>query len=141
MSHTERETKKYTGFSKTEIEEYLSDFKQLVRDGSYSIELNENRTENVDFMEEYDISIEKAKNILLCLDVLDFCYAADNTKPQFAYEKLYVFCREFELDNRGTPEDVDIYIKSNLTRTRKGNKRLFVVSFHKRNNPISYCFK
>lgn len=141
MSQTGRETKKYTNFSEEQIEAYLRDFKQLVKDGSYSIELNENRTENVDFMEEYDISIEKAKNILLSIDVYDFCYAADNTKPQFAHEKLYVFCREFELNNRGTLEDVDIYIKSNLTQTRRGNKRLFVVSFHKRNNPITYCFK
>lgn len=141
MSRNEHETKKYTDFPEERIEEYLRDFRQLVRDGSYSIELNENRTENVDFMEDHDISTTKAKNMLLCLDVLDFCYAADNTKPQFAHEKLYIFCREFEIENRGDFENVDVYIKSNLTQTRKGNKRLYVVSFHKRNNPITYCFK
>lgn len=141
MSQTERGTRKYTDFSKSEIEEYLDDFKQLVRDGSYSISLNNNRTENVDFMEEYNISTEKAKGILLSLEVLNFCYAADNTNPQYAHEKLYIFCRECKIDNRGTIEEIDIYIKSNITHTRKGNKRLFVVSFHKRNNPITYCFK
>ncbi|WP_040048102.1 hypothetical protein [Bacillus thermotolerans] len=140
MGHTEHETKRYTDFSKDDIKKYLNDFKQLVRDGAYSIELNENRTENVDFMEEYDISTEKAKDILLCLDVLDFCYAADNRKPRFAHEKLYVFCKECELDNRGTIERVDIYIKSNMTKTKRGSI-LFIVSFHKRNKPISYCFK
>lgn len=141
MSSTERATKKYTDFTETDIENYLIDFKQLVSDGAYSIELNENRTENVDFMEDYDLNTEKAKIALLCLEVLDFCYAVDNVKKQFAHEKLYIFCREFELDNRGNMEKVDIYIKSNITNSRKGTSRLFVVSFHKRNNPISYCFK
>jgi len=140
LSSTDRATQKYTDFTETEIEVYLIGFKQLVTGGAYSIELNENRTENVDFMEDYDLTVEKAKRILLSLEVLDFCYAVDNVKPQFAHEQLYIFCKEFDLDNRGDMEKVDIYIKSNITNTRRGN-RLFVVSFHKRNNPISFCFK
>ncbi|MGL4820152.1 MAG: hypothetical protein ACRC5C_09245 [Bacilli bacterium] len=141
MSRTDGKAQKYTDFSEAEIDAYLSDFKQLVREGRYTIQLNENRTENVDFMVKYNLDMEKAKEMLLLLDVFDFCYAADNAKSEFAHEKLYVFCRAFELDNWGTTEHVDIYIKSNIIQTRKGAKRLFIVSFHKRNNPITYCFK
>ncbi|MFC6040540.1 hypothetical protein ACFPYN_14025 [Paenisporosarcina macmurdoensis] len=141
MSSTDRATKKYTNFTEKEIEEYLIAFKQLVEDGDFSIELNEKRTENVDFMEDYDLNTESAIKILLSLEVLDFCYAVDNVKPKFSHEKLYIFCREFELDNRNDMDKIDIYIKSNITTTRKGKSRLFVVSFHKRNKPISYCFK
>ncbi|WP_347862479.1 hypothetical protein U0355_04775 [Salimicrobium sp. PL1-032A] len=141
MGLTERETKKYTDFSEEQIESYLDEFKDLIRKDRFSISLNSNRQENIEFMEDYNINTERAKEILLCLEVLDFCYAADNKNPKFAHEKLYIFCREFELDNRGTLERLDIYVKSNLTKTRKGDNILFVVSFHKRNNPIEYCFK
>lgn len=141
MSLTERETEKYTGFSKDQIESYLEDFKDLIRKDCFSISLNGNRQENIEFMEDYDVNTEKAKEILLSLEVLDFCYAADNRNPLFAHERLYIFCKEFELDNRGTLEYLDIYVKSNITKTRRGDNILFVVSFHKRNNPIKYCFK
>ncbi|WP_407270364.1 hypothetical protein [Radiobacillus sp. PE A8.2] len=132
---------KYTDFTEKEIEVYLNDFKDLTRQGRHTISRNGNRQENIDFMEDYNISDQKAKEILLSLEVLDFCYVVDNEKEMFAHEKLYVFCRAFDLDNRGELENIDIYIKSNLMETRGGNKRLVVISFHKRNKEITYCFK
>lgn len=141
MSFQENETKKYTDFSIEEIETYLSTLIDLIEKGRFSIALNENRQENVEFMEDFNISSQKAKEILLSLEVMDFCYAADNLNPKFAHEKLYIFCKEVGLDNRGTFERVDIYVKSNLTTTRRGDNFLFIVSFHQRNNPITYCFK
>lgn len=139
MSLTQRITQKYTSFTIEEIEEYLLNFKQLINNGRYTIALNGNREENIEFMEDYNIDTAKAKEILLCLEALDFCYAVDNEKPQFAHEKLYIFCKAFDLDNRGDIENVDIYIKSNLTKPRGGY--LIVISFHKRNKEITYCFK
>lgn len=141
MSSDGREIKKYTDFQIEEIEEYLDTFKRLVRGGRFTISQNEKRLENIDFMNEYDINTEKAKMILLSLDAMDFCYAVDNEKVEYAHEKLYVFCKACDLDNRGDRENVEIYLKSNITETKRGNQYMIVISFHKRNNPITYCFK
>lgn len=141
LDSNEREIKKYTNFSKKEINEYLGTFKMLISDGCFSIALNKNRQENIEFMEDYNINSEKAKEILLSLDVLDFCYAVDNEKEEFAHEILYVFCKEFDLDNRGDIETVEIYIKSNITKTRGGKDTLIVISFHKKNKEITYLFR
>ena len=74
------------------------------------------------------------------LKVDDFCYTIENEKDEFAYKILYVFCKEQELDNWGTLETVDIYIKINMI-PRGGDWHSFVVSFHKRNFEISYLFR
>jgi hypothetical protein len=138
---SEREPKKHTDFTKEQIEEFLCDLKSLVNNGAFTISKNEKRQENVEFMEDYNISTAKAKEMLQSLEVLDFCFAVDNIKEEFVHERLYVFCKCFYLENRGNGENIDVYIKSNLTNTRGGKNFLIVISFHKRNKPISYCFK
>ena len=128
-------------FTPEEIKKYLDDLRRLVLDGMYVISKNENRQENNDFIEEYKIDSKKEKEILLSLQFDDFCYAVDNEKEEFAHERLYIFCKEYELDNWGTLECVEIYIKTNMTKTRRGEEYMIVVSFHKRNKPITYLFK
>ncbi|MCE0554903.1 hypothetical protein LQK80_33105 [Bacillus thuringiensis] len=78
------------------------------------------------------------KEILLNIGVRDFCYAVDNKNPNFAHEKLYIFCPQYELDNWGQKKSVDIYIKMNLIENKNRNKYMIVVSFHKRNKPVTY---
>ncbi|KJS16153.1 MAG: hypothetical protein VR69_10445 [Peptococcaceae bacterium BRH_c4b] len=141
MSTGKRETRKYVDFTPEEIKKYLDDLRRLVLDGMYVISKNENRQENNDFIEEYKIDSKKEKEILLSLQFDDFCYAVDNEKEEFAHERLYIFCKEYELDNWGTLECVEIYIKTNMTKTRRGEEYMIVVSFHKRNKPITYLFK
>ncbi len=140
LSQVGPETKRHTNFTEDNIKEYLINFQQLVKDGAYTIAKNQNRQENVDFIEMYRINSFKEKEILLSLTHFDFCYAVDNIKQQYAHEKLYVFCKSLTLDNWGKPELVDIYIKSNLTQTRRNKDFLIVISFHERNKPISYLF-
>lgn len=134
-------TKKYTNFTPKEIEKYIENIKDLIIEGKYTISKNEYRQENIDFIESYRIDSKKEKSILLNLNYNDFCYAVDNTKKEFAHEKLYVFCKEYELDNWGDLEKVKIYIKINITETRKDEEIMIVVSFHKVNKPIKYLFK
>jgi len=141
LSTGKRETRKYVDFTPEEIKKYLDDLRRLVLDGMYVISKNENRQENNDFIEEYKIDSKKEKEILLSLQFDDFCYAVDNEKEEFAHERLYIFCKEYELDNWGTLECVEIYIKTNMTKTRRGEEYMIVVSFHKRNKPITYLFK
>lgn len=95
----------------------------------------------MDFIEDYKINSIKEREILLGIQYDDFCYAVDNEKEEFAHEKLYIFCKRQELDYWGALELVDIYIKINMTKTRKGDDFTIIVSFHKRNKPISYLFK
>jgi hypothetical protein len=141
LSPENRETKKYTDFTPDDIKKYLNDLRRAVLDGKYTISINENRKENMDFIEDYKIDSKKEKEILLSLQHDDFCYAVDNEKETFAHERLYIFCKSYELDSWGDLEPVDIYIKTNMTQTRRGDDFLFVVSFHKRNKPITYLFK
>lgn len=141
LSSEKGETKKYTDFTVEHIKKYLDAFRKLVLSGGYSISKNENRQENLDFIETYKIDTKKEIEILLSIQYEDFCYAVDNEKKAYSHERLYVFCKEYDLDNWGTPERVEIYIKSNILQTSRGDDFLVVVSFHKRNKPIKYLFK
>ena len=72
--------------------------------------------------------------MLLELQVNDFCYSADNyNMPQ---EKLYIFCKEFEIDNWGIMEKVKIYIKVAI----KENEFIVIISFHKPEKNIEKYF-
>ncbi|WP_231169716.1 hypothetical protein [Clostridium botulinum] len=141
MSSFNIETKKYVDFTPDEIKEYLDNFRRIILEGKYIISKNENRKENIDFIEDYKIDSKKEKEILLGIQYDDFCYAVDNYKKEFSHEKLYIFCKKYKLDNWGSLELVDIYIKTNITQTRKGDYVIIVISFHKRNKPIKYLFK
>lgn len=141
MGNTKKETKKYTDLTPDEIKAYLSKFRKFILDGKYSIAQNENRQENMDFIEDYKIDTKKEKEILLGIQYDDFCYAVDNDNEEFSHEILYIFCKCQELDYWGTLENVDIYIKINMTQIRNGDDFVFIVSFHKRNKPIEYLFK
>ena len=141
MGNTKSETNKYTDLTPDDIKAYLSKFRKFILDGKYSIAQNENRQENIDFIEDYKIDTKKEKEILLGIQYDDFCYAVDNDDEEFSHEILYIFCKCQELDYWGTLENVDIYIKINMTQIRNGDDFVFIVSFHKRNKPIEYLFK
>lgn len=141
LINSEEETKKHTDFTPEQIKEYLGKLRKLVIEGKYTISQNHKRTENINFIEDYKINSDKEREILLSIEYDDFCYAVDNKNPKFAHEILYVFNKEYELDNWGKLESVDIYIKTNLTQTRRDDDIMIIVSFHKRNKPISYLFR
>ncbi|WLG16981.1 hypothetical protein [Bacillus cereus] len=141
ISLQNKETKKHTNFTIGEVEQYISEFKKLIKNNRFMISQNEKRKENIEFLEAYKINVSKVKEILLNIGVHDFCYAVDNKNPNFAYEKLYIFCPQYELDNWGQKKSVDIYIKMNLIENKDRNKYMIVVSFHKRNKPVTYLFR
>ena len=128
-------------YSKQEIDEILDKVKNCVYNNRYTISLNENRQENIDFINEYNIYSNKQKKILLQLKVEDFCHSLQNTKPGYEYEVLYVFVPQVNLFNaEGVEEKVDIYIKINIINMSNGS-RTIVISFHKRNKAITYLFR
>jgi len=128
-------------YTKQEIDEILDKVKNCVYNNRYTISLNENRQENIDFINEYNIYSNKQKKILLQLKVEDFCHSLQNTKPGYEYEVLYVFVPQVNLFNaEGVKEKVDIYIKINIIDMSNGS-RTIVISFHKRNKAINYLFR
>ncbi|MCK5154835.1 MAG: hypothetical protein KAQ69_00285 [Spirochaetales bacterium] len=141
MINQQRETKKHLDLTPEQIKEYVGKLRNLVIEGKYSISQNNRRRENLNFIEDYKINSDKERKILMNIEYDDFCYAVDNQNSKFAHEVLYVFNKEYVLDNWGELESIDIYIKTNMTQTRKGDDIVIVISFHKRNKPISYLFR
>lgn len=115
--------------------------KECIKNNNYTIAINENRSENIEFINEYNIRTDRQKLILLQLQTNDFCHTLQNTKVGYEYEVLYVFVPRVNLyDVNGIEAKVDIYIKINIIDTPSG-KRVAVISFHKRNKPIDYLFR
>ncbi|PKM79246.1 MAG: hypothetical protein CVU88_06780 [Firmicutes bacterium HGW-Firmicutes-13] len=141
MSSNERKIEKHINFTPDDIKKYLEKFRRCVLESRYTISLNPNRKENIDFIEDYKINSKKEKEILLGIQYDDFCYAVDNDKEEYAHEVLYIFCKQHDLDHWGTVESVDIYIKINMTQTRKDDDYSIVVSLHKRNLDLKYLFR
>ena len=59
-------------YTKEEIDVILEKIKNCVGNNKYTIALNENRQENIDFINEYNIRSNKQKSILLQLRTEDF---------------------------------------------------------------------
>ncbi|SCC43852.1 Uncharacterized protein BC10311_03295 [Bacillus wiedmannii] len=77
ISFQNRKTKKHTNFTIGEIEQYILEFKKLIKNNRFTISRNEKRKENIEFLEAYKINVSKVKEILLNIGVHDFCYAVE----------------------------------------------------------------
>ena len=128
-------------YTKEQIEVVLSTIQECVQNDRFSISLNENRQENIDFINSYNLSAAKRKNILLRIETDDFCHTLNNIKLGFEHEVLYVFCPQIVLFNfEGEEELVDIYTKFNIIEDDTGNN-VVTISFHKTNKPLDYLFR
>ncbi len=128
-------------YTREEIDEVLERIKTCLRNNDYTISLNQNRQENIDFINEYNIRSSVQKNILLGIRIEDFCHTLKNTKKGYEHEILYVFVPQIKMFNAfGEEEIIDLYTKFNIIDTH-GGTRTVVISFHKRNKPIDYVFR
>lgn len=128
-------------YTREEIDAVLAKIKSCVAKNRYTISLNENRQENIDFIYEYNLRSNKQKSILMQIETEDFCHSLQNTKIGYEYEVLYVFVPQIQLFNAdGEEEIVDVYTKFNVIDLPSGS-RTVVISFHKRNKPIRYLFR
>lgn len=128
-------------YTREEIETYLAKVKKCVSENRYVISHNENRQENIGFINEYNIRTSKQKTILMGIETEDFCHTLQNTKRGFEHEVLYVFVPKVKLYNSdGEEENIEIYTKFNVIDL-PGGSRTVVISFHKRNKPIDYLFR
>lgn len=129
-------------YTREEVQDILNKIKDCINDNQYIISQNQNRAENVQFITEYRLDEKKRKEILLSIEVDDFCHSLNNTNPGYEHEVLYVFCPQRNLfDIFGEEEFVDIYTKFNIIEYKIDKKRVVTISFHKRNKPIAYLFR
>ena len=128
-------------YSEEQIKNLIESIKDSVRENRYTISLEDNKLENIQFMQEYNINENKRINILFDLDYKDFCYGLQNLKDGAEQNNLYIFCVQRELYNiEDKKELVDIYLKFNIICNESEEDKI-LVSLHKRNKPITYVFK
>ena len=127
---------KHIDYDYQDILKYLKRAKIAVVQEKYNLSMN--REKNKKFSEDYNLTAKKIENIILNLEVENFCYAVDNGKEEFSHEILYVFCSREELNYFGKYNEVDIYIKFNLIDSAG---YLYIISFHEREKSISFLFK
>jgi hypothetical protein len=127
---------KHIDFDYQDILEYLKRAKIAIVQEKYNLAMN--RVKNKKFSEDYNLTVKKIENIILNLEVEDFCYAVDNEKEEFSHEILYVFCSREELNYFGEYKEIDIYIKFNLIESAN---YLYIISFHEREKSVSFLFK
>ncbi|MCD8231314.1 MAG: type II toxin-antitoxin system MqsR family toxin [Clostridiales bacterium] len=122
-----------------EIEKYLSEVKEAVKNNRYRIDRNKNRQANIDLFLDYVIDENGAKDILLNLTAMDFSEVLHNEHKGFEHELLYVFGKDVKLLERTGDEEktVSLYIKFNKLE----NRYVVVISFHEQRFPLSYYFK
>jgi hypothetical protein len=122
-----------------DIETYLSEVKDAVKNGRYRIDRNSKRQDNLNLFLDYVIDEAKAKEILLSITSMDFSEILQNEHSGYEYEQLYVFGKTVTLLERtGNAErSVPLYIKFNKLECCY----VIVISFHEQKYPIRYYFK
>ena len=127
------------GVTLDDIASYLSEVKEAVADGRYRIENNARRKDNIDLFMNYVIDEEKAREIILKLEVNDFSAMLYNEHEGFEHERLYVFGKDVKLLERvgNAEKTVSLYIKFNKLEERF----VIVISFHEQKYPLRYYFK
>lgn len=125
--------------NKKDIEQYLSEVKDAVRNDRYRLDRNSKRKDNINLFLDYVIDEAKAKDIILSLTIMDFSEILQNEHRGFEHERLYVFGKDVVLlERNGTEEKtVSLYIKFNKLE----NCYVIVISFHEQKYPLTYFFK
>ena len=126
--------KKYLNNTKQEIGGFLEKFKTLVKNRKFIITQNDKRMDNRQFIQKYHLNLKKQVQMLLEIQVTDFCYSIDNDKD--SSERLYVFVKEYYLDNWGIVEKVAVYIKIVI----KIEDYTVIISFHEPHKSIKKLF-
>lgn len=127
--------------TKEDIDKYLRQIKELICKGKFRIDRNRNRQKNIALFDNYVITEEDAKNILLSLSTEGFSHLLRNEHSGYEHEILYVFGKEIELLKRydDGKEELELYIKFN--KMDLPFDLLIVISFHVVDYSLNYPFK
>lgn len=124
---------------KRDIELYLSQVKEAVKNNRYRLDRNSKRQDNIDLFFDYMIDEQKAKDIILELTAMDFSEILKNEHAGYEHERLYVFGKDVKLLERAGSKEkkVSLYIKFNKLE----NHFVIIISFHKQKYPFNYYFR
>ena len=128
-------TKKYTNHSIDEIDIYLCKIKKQIEKENFIVPVTNKRADNQNFINNYQLTTKKQKNMLMQLEATDFCYSADDYNNKI--EKHYIFAKEYELDFWGSISNILVYIKI----VQKEDNFVVVISFHEAKKNVKYLFK
>lgn len=129
-----------TNYTKDGFLNTFNTIKDCIRFNRWTMEQNENRLENQEFIDNYNLTTEKIKKILMGIKIEDFCYATSHIKEKNVL--LYVFAPKVKVyEIQGGEVNVDMYIKFRLYKFRNDPAVLVTISFHKLNRNINYLFK
>lgn len=122
--------------SRREVKAYLGELKKAIRRGRYRIAP---RDKNEQLFVQYIFSENDMKEIILGLEVEDFCEAVFNDHPKFKHEVLYIFGKNVRLKSRfsGNKKGVSLYIKFN----KLSDLYVIIISFHEQEYTLTYRFK
>lgn len=126
--------KKYLNNTMQEIGGFLEKFKTLVKNRKFIIPQTDKRMDNRRFIQKYHLNLKKQMQMLLEIQVTDFCYSVDNDKD--SSERLYVFLKEYYLDNWEIVEKIAVYIKIVI----KTEDYIVIISFHEPQKSIKKLF-
>lgn len=113
--------------NRLKIEDFLKQCYALLRTNDYKIEV---RDKNEDFDDQYPMTDQEKRSVLLSLTVDDCVAIEPNTNPRFSDAEIFFFKKDKMLIVYGEEELVKLYIKM-YTQTFPAYDRICVISFHK----------
>ena len=126
---------------KSELQKVLSTLRQCINNGNYTVKTEGPRQINRNFIDNYNLNDAKIKDILLNINVDEFCYTTISRDAYHAGNILYVFQPIVKLYN---PDDVaeriQMYVKFDIVNKKK-DKQSIIISFHEAQWPERYCFR
>ena len=129
-------------YSEQEIEEVLGQIKELVSQNKFIISTGENRVKNDEFADEFNLDKEKRKQLILKIEVRDFCDCVQSPNVYKNHDDYFIFGPCFLLtDVFGDERQVRVYAKFVLATSKTTGLKTIVVSFHEAERPMSYYFK
>ena len=129
-------------YSEQEIEEVLGQIKELVSQNKFIISTGENRVKNDEFADEFNLDKEKRNQLMLKIEVRDFCDCVQSPNVYKNHDDYFIFGPYFLLtDVFGDERQVQVYAKFVLATSKTTGLKTIVVSFHEAERPMSYYFK
>lgn len=129
-------------YSEQEIEEVLGQIKELVSQNKFIISTGENRVKNDEFADEFNLDKEKRRQLMLKIEVRDFCDCVQSPNVYKNHDDYFIFGPYFLLtDVFGDERQVQVYAKFVLATSKTTGLKTIVVSFHEAERPMSYYFK
>ena len=122
-----------------DIEAYLHDVRNAVREGRYRLDLNARRQDNRNLFLEYVFDMQMVEKILLSLTPWDFSEAVQNRHEGFEEEILFIFGKTARLLQRfgDQEENIPLYIKIN----KLAEGFVIIISFHRQRRRMTFYFE